>query len=95
LLPGVEDFGIVPLEAQACGRPVVALADGGALETVIDGLTGTLVSGTSPPTWADAVRRTLDARLDARSIRAQALRFGRERFAEEIRAAVDRVFASA
>jgi glycosyltransferase involved in cell wall biosynthesis len=74
---------------------VVALADGGALETVIEGLTGTLVSGTSPGTWADAIRRTLDARLAPDPVRAHALRFGRERFAEEIRAAVDRVFASA
>ena len=40
LLPGEEDFGIVPVEAQACGTPVVALAAGGALETVVDGETG-------------------------------------------------------
>ena len=40
LLPGEEDFGIVPVEAQACGRPVVALGRGGALETVVDGVTG-------------------------------------------------------
>ena len=43
LLPGEEDFGIVPVEAQACGRPVVALGRGGALETVVDGVTGVLV----------------------------------------------------
>src|SRR5262249_42752072 len=43
LLPGEEDFGIVPLEAQACGRPVVALARGGALETIVPGETGLLV----------------------------------------------------
>ena len=43
ILPGEEDFGIVPLESQACGRPVVALGRGGALETVIDGETGILV----------------------------------------------------
>src|SRR5262249_51392537 len=40
LLPGEEDFGIVPLEAQACGRPVVALGRGGATETVVPGETG-------------------------------------------------------
>lgn len=95
LLPGVEDFGIVPLEAQACGRPVVAAADGGALETVEDGVTGTLVAARSPEAWAAAIRRTLDVRLAPDPIRTHALRFGRERFAEDIRAAVDRVLASA
>jgi glycosyltransferase involved in cell wall biosynthesis len=95
LLPGVEDFGIVPLEAQACGRPVVAVAEGGALETVVDGVTGALVPGRSPSAWAAAVRGTLDARLPAGPIRRHALRFGRERFAQEIRAEVDRVLASA
>jgi len=95
LLPGVEDFGIVPLEAQACGRPVVAAAEGGALETVMDGVTGTLVPGRSPDAWADAVRGTLGARLPAEPIRAHALKFGRDRFAQEIRAEVDRVLASA
>ena len=95
LLPGVEDFGIVPLEAQACGRPVVALAEGGALETVVDGVTGFLVPGRSPEAWAEAIRKTLDSRLPPGPIRAHAQRFGRERFAREIRAEVDRAFASA
>jgi glycosyltransferase involved in cell wall biosynthesis len=95
LLPGVEDFGIVPLEAQACGRPVVALAEGGALETVLDGVSGSLVPGRSTDAWADAIRGTLDARLPAVPIRAHAVTFGRERFAQEIRAEVDRVLASA
>jgi glycosyltransferase involved in cell wall biosynthesis len=93
LLPGVEDFGIVPLEAQACGRPVVAIAEGGALETVVDGVTGTLVPGKSPETWAQAIQATLDRRLPADPIRLHAHRFGRERFAQEIRAEVERVLA--
>jgi glycosyltransferase involved in cell wall biosynthesis len=70
------------------------VAEGGALETVMDGVTGTLVPGKSPEAWADAVRGTLDARLPAEPIRRHALKFCRERFAQEIRAEVDRVLAS-
>jgi len=85
----------VPLEAQACGRPVVALAEGGALETVVDGVTGALVPGRSQDAWADAIRGTLDARLPAGPIRRHALAFGRERFVQGDQAEVDRVLASA
>jgi glycosyltransferase involved in cell wall biosynthesis len=92
LLPGVEDFGIVPLEAQACGTPVVAVADGGALETVIDGVTGTLVRGEGPEPLAEGIRRTLSMDLDRATIRAHAVRFGRDRFKAEIRASVEDVF---
>ena len=95
LLPGVEDFGIVPLEAQACGTPVVALADGGALETVVDGVTGTLVRDTSAAAFGDGVRRTVSWRYDAGAIRAHAERFSRERFEGEMRALVDELLASA
>ena len=95
LLPGVEDFGIVPLEAQACGRPVVAVSEGGALETVVDGVTGTLVAARSPEAWAAAIRSTLEGRLAAAPIRQHALAFGYERFVQEIKAEVDRVVAPA
>jgi glycosyltransferase involved in cell wall biosynthesis len=82
LLPGEEDFGIVPVEAQACGRPVVALGRGGALETVVDGETGVLVSDTSPASWAEALDRVAGApdAFDGERIRANALRFSREQF---------------
>jgi glycosyltransferase involved in cell wall biosynthesis len=84
LLPGVEDFGIVPLEAQACGRPVVAIARGGARETVRDGETGTLVEEEGADAFADAIARTLAHPFDAATIRSHAERFGRMRFADEM-----------
>lgn len=55
LLPGEEDFGIAPVEAQACGSPVIALGRGGALETVVHGVTGYLVADESPEAFADAM----------------------------------------
>jgi glycosyltransferase involved in cell wall biosynthesis len=88
LLPGEEDFGIVPLEAQACGRPVVALGRGGALETVVPGETGLLVSEPGPGAFADAIASALDRTFDSRAIRHHAERFGRERFGDEMEALV-------
>src|SRR5690606_28789567 len=55
LLPGEEDFGIVPVEAQACGTPVIALGLGGALETVADGVTGLHVAEPAPEAFAAAL----------------------------------------
>jgi glycosyltransferase involved in cell wall biosynthesis len=88
LLPGEEDFGIVPLEAQACGRPVVALNRGGALETVIPGVTGVLVTDPAPEAFASGIADALATRFDRSSIRAHAEAFGRTRFGDEIEALV-------
>jgi glycosyltransferase involved in cell wall biosynthesis len=84
LLPGEEDFGIVPVEAQACGTPVVALSRGGATETVINGQTGILVDDPSAAAFADGIRRALAASFDPAVIRTNAERFSRERFVDEI-----------
>jgi len=84
LLTGEEDFGIVPVEAQACGRPVVALARGGATETVIDGKTGVLVDDLSAPAFADGIARALSASYDRTAIRRHAETFSRERFVDQI-----------
>jgi glycosyltransferase involved in cell wall biosynthesis len=85
LLPGVEDFGMVPVEAQACGCPVVALGVGGARETVIDGVTGILAQNES---FAEAVDRCRRTTFDRQVIREHAQRFSRERFRQEFQAAV-------
>jgi glycosyltransferase involved in cell wall biosynthesis len=94
LLPGEEDFGLVPVEAQACGRPVVALGRGGAAETVIHGETGLLVEDDSVASWAGALRHAASAPWDSARIRVNAERFGHERFRAEFRAVVDTVLAA-
>jgi glycosyltransferase involved in cell wall biosynthesis len=94
LLPGEEDFGIVPVEAQACGRPVVALGRGGARETVIDGLTGLLVGEASPAAFADALERLDGLPIDPATARANAERFSRERFAAQITRVIDDLMSS-
>jgi glycosyltransferase involved in cell wall biosynthesis len=85
IFPGEEDFGIVPVEAQASGRPVVAYGKGGALETVIPGTTGLLFFDQSPQALNAAVEK-LEAQMDEfdpKVMRANAERFSKERFLRE------------
>jgi glycosyltransferase involved in cell wall biosynthesis len=84
IFPTNEDFGLTPLEAQACGRPVVALAAGGALETVLDGRTGTLFPAQTPDSLADAVERSDQVRFDDRAIRRHAQRFDQAVFSDQL-----------
>ena len=90
VFPGEEDFGIAPLEAQAAGRPVIAYAAGGALETITDGVNGAFFNEQTPASLAAAVQRFGRTRFDPLAIRQSALRFDRtvfeRRLAEFIRA---------
>jgi len=80
VFPGEEDFGLVPVEAQACGRPVVAYAKGGALETVQDGVSGVFFKEQSEDALIDATRRAADTGWDSSAIRRSAERFGIKQF---------------
>jgi glycosyltransferase involved in cell wall biosynthesis len=81
VFPGVEDFGITPLEAQACGRPVIAFGQGGALETVT-GETGVFFHQQSVDALEDALARfdAFEAGFEPAVARAQAERFSRRGF---------------
>lgn len=93
LLPGIEDFGMVPVEAQACGAPVVALRAGGACETVQDGVTGVLVEDGSAQGFAEGLARVRSLELDPSAIRSNAERFSRERFMTDFQAAISDAIA--
>jgi len=95
LLPGVEDFGMVPVESQACGCPVVALRQGGASETVVHEETGILVDDLSGSAFAEALTRSQTMPWNPDRLRAQAESFSRERFLVQFRAVVDEATADA
>ncbi|MCG3175932.1 MAG: D-inositol-3-phosphate glycosyltransferase [Candidatus Omnitrophica bacterium] len=84
IFPGEEDFGIVPVEAQACGCPVIAYGLGGAVETVLDGRTGVLFPDQTSVSLAEAMARFDDTAFDPYAIRKNAERFSRKRFASQI-----------
>jgi glycosyltransferase involved in cell wall biosynthesis len=87
VFPGIEDFGIVPLEAQASGRPVIAYGKGGALETVVDGVTGLFFPEQTPAHLVAAVERfeAESDRFDPAACRRQAENFSPDKFKRELR----------
>jgi glycosyltransferase involved in cell wall biosynthesis len=84
VLPGREDFGITPVEAHAAGKPVIALAAGGALETVRDGYNGTFFPRHDPSDVLDAIERCDAIDTPPEAIAAEARRFSREAFRDHL-----------
>jgi len=80
IFPGEEDFGIVPVEAQACGKPVVAYAKGGVVETVTKDLTGVFFEEQHEEALLEAVRKCAATKWDSAAIRENAERFSEQNF---------------
>lgn len=82
--PGKEDFGLAPVEAMACGRPVIAYGAGGLLETVQDGRTGILFAEQSVTSLLAALQRFEDAAFDKDLLRRHALTFDAGTFRDNL-----------
>lgn len=85
IFAGLEDFGLAPLEAMACGKPVIAYAAGGALDTVREGVTGTFFHQQAPDAVEEAVADFDPARFDPWEIRRHAELFDVSVFKDQIR----------
>jgi len=90
VFPGEEDFGLAPLEAMAAGRPAIAYAAGGALDTVTEGETGLFFREPRPEALIEAVRRLDQYHFDPDHLRDHARRFGVPRFKRELRATLEK-----
>jgi len=93
IFPGEEDFGMVPVEAMASGRPVVAFGRGGATETVADGTSGVFFAEQTVDAISAAVERVTSLDIDPAKIVAHANQFGRDQFFLKMRAHIDSLLA--
>jgi glycosyltransferase involved in cell wall biosynthesis len=86
-----EDFGIIPLEAQACGTPIIAYAKGGVLETIVNGVTGVFFNSQTNMDLMAALKTFDDLHdyFDPRLIRQQALKFSRQQFQKAFRTFIE------
>ena len=90
LFPQYEDFGMTTLEMNACGRPVIAFAKGGALETVVDEVTGIHVQEQTPARFAEGIKRFETLTFDSGQIRKHALKFSKAAFIERLQEIIAR-----
>jgi glycosyltransferase involved in cell wall biosynthesis len=93
IFPGEEDFGMVPVEAMASGRPVVAFGRGGATETVANGVSGIFFADQSVEAISSAVKKLANIEVDPEKIAAHANQFGRDQFFQKMRSHIDRLLA--
>lgn len=91
---GVEGFGIAPIEAQACGTPVIAFSEGGVLETVIENETGVFFQQQNVDSLAEAIEKFEKMNFDSVKIRENALIFSKERFEKEIKIHIEELYKS-
>lgn len=91
IFPGDEDFGLVPLEAMACGTPVVAYRAGGALETIVENETGIFFDQPTAESLCDTLKRMDAMTFDPDACRKQAGKFSRAKFAEGMERAVAQI----
>jgi glycosyltransferase involved in cell wall biosynthesis len=89
IFPGVEDFGIVPLEAQASGKPVIAFGQGGALETIVEGKTGIFFHQQTAQSLLEAVQKSTLIKFNSVSIRQHSLQFSRTVFKQKIKESIE------
>ncbi len=92
LFPGEEDFGIVPIEAQSCGAPVIAYGAGGALETIKEPECGLFFQEQSSDSLIQAIRRFKGMAFDSEFIARAASSFGQERFRRRIQRLIEDKF---
>jgi glycosyltransferase involved in cell wall biosynthesis len=93
IVSGEEDFGLVPVEAAATGRPTIAYRGGGALETVLEGETGAFFDEPNAESLAAVLQRFDPSRFDPQRLRAHAEKFAPPQFIAKLRAIVERVYA--
>ena len=93
IFPGEEDFGMVPVEAMASGRPVVAFARGGATETVLQGISGVFFGEQTVEAICKSVRSLAEMECDPARIAAHARQFGRDQFFNKMRTHIDGLMA--